>query len=629
MSTIYRDRISVDRARWAGASATYQLFKKSWGTTTVDGIEVFNKTMVYWAGGMTLNATQKRFIKKIGLSYEQLSSQKYEGLDNAYFKLDSAKYTYEPMDTAQIAADLEMAFAVGDEFEVAVTYGGDLKRYTSTFMQPDGTGGYTVDTVGIRSMLNSDRVKYFANASTTAAGSMFQETETSIYDISVGTNKTPISTPVTRLAYNDSDTGNGKLYDCLAMLDNGTTFQEIGINTERVQAVETTDQYGNVVVIGEYSYTVKFRVIATPLVSSYITTQCSIVANAMKTSMLYRGSFNLKLTNHSQDTLIKQAVLLMSNDSSHPAFYNGYLRADYCAAIKRKDFVKILGKVIGTGYTKKKTNIWKKVLAIVIIVIAIVIIVLTWWTGVGNVAGMTLASLGAGLLYGSGFLSLALIAYAEANPEATDMIKIIGGAATIVGYASAVVSVWSVATTSSNLMQQASAALQVGAIVASVAGDKELAAILKIGAMATGYAGAQDAFKAWTFEGPTTFSDAVANLATGAVESLKELPQAILDKISSITTTGVLTDVSSISLGQVGGWMQNMTTAMQMYNQFFVTPYIPPTNSEHQSDKESGVEEYIATQNMVDNTDLLDRISQYKENMFGGQQTQMYMSSIA
>ena len=618
MSTIYRDFLSPARARWSSNYAAYNSFKKAWGTTTIDGIEVFNKTLIYWQGGMVLNTAQKRFIKRIGLSYEQLAKQEYKGISNAYFKLNASKYTYEPMDTAAIAEDLSNAFAVGDEFEVAVTYGGDLKRYVSTFIQPDGTGGYKVDTVAIRAMLNSDRVKYFANAKPEAAGSMFQETEDSVYNIAVNTNRTAISTPVTKLAFNDSDTGNGKLYDCLAMLDNGTTFQEIEINTERVTAVDTKDQYGNVAVVGEYSYIVKFRVIANPLVSSYITTQCSTVAHAMKDSMLYTRGMQLNITNHSQDTLIKQAVLLMSNPSSHPAFYNGYLRVDYCAGIKRKDFIKILGNIFDSGYTKKKTKWYEKVIAIVIIIVAIVI---TFFFGP---------------MVGALFLNIATYLYAQAFPHATDMVRLMGHAATALAIAG-IYTAWADAPIQASIMAAALAAQFSGMdqkwvillqTLAVVAGSYEHS--FKEGARLSAESAAKEA-GATASEiaeaGRNAFSSASFSL-TDAVHALTELPGQALDRLSNINIGSSLTNISDITLGDISGWVRNLDTGMKLYTSFFVTPYEPPLNSEDQSTKEDGAMNYYAALAMLDRTDALDRVTRMKDEMFGGERTNMFMMSI-
>ncbi len=631
MATTHRDYLGPARASQAGAHATYELFKKAWGTTTIDGIEVYNEKLTYWDGSVKDTVRFKRFINKIGVSHESLKKQEYDGLDDAYFALNSAKYSYSPMGIQDIANDLNQAFDIGDEFEVAVTYGGDLKRYVTTHWSTDAEGNHDVDTVAIRAMLNSDKIKYFANAKTEAAGVQFQDTDTNIYDINPGNNKTTASTPVTTISYKD------KLYDTLALIDDGTTFEQQGeVYSERVTGVETTDQYGNINIVGEYRYTVKYKVIAEVYTYSNIVDQCTIVATSIYNSLhptSISGQSYYQYTNHVMDTMIKQAVLLMDTPTTTGAFYKGYLRVDYCASIKKKAFVKLLIKVLDTGYHKTPTEWWQKAIAIVIIIIAIVIIALTWYTP-GAALGVQMLALGAGLLYGSVFLTIALMIYAKAFPYATDQIRLIGTAAQIVGYAAMVVGAYN---------QITSAYFQIAAEIAKELGaeQKWVLVIQLLGLLTMRWEMSNKMMEKAAAEqlareaGSTAEEIAAAGLeafnSTGlelseVVSSITDLPGNMLDSISNIDMGSMLTDVSPTSMGQVSGWMKNMDMGMQLYSAFFITPYVPNTGSEDQADKEDGVEEYYATIAMIDNTDVLDRMSEYKNNMFGGQVTENYLS---
>ncbi len=527
-----------------------------------------------------------------------MSDNDYNGIENAYFRLNASKYSYQPMDHVQIADDLSNAFAIGDEFEVAVSYGGDLKRFSSGY-EIDGT----VDTAGIRTMLNSDKIKYFANASLVSAGSEFGS---NIAGFVPNNNRTPATTPLTKLQYNEET--NGKLYDVLAMLDDGSTFQQQGdVYSEEIRAIKTMDQYGNIAIVGEYSYIVKFKVIATPMVGSYITEQCSIVAHAMQSSMIYSGGSTFSMTNHAPDTLIKEAVLLMNNASSNSAFYRGYLRVDYCAAIKRQEFIKLLAKCFDTGYTKKKVKWWKKVLAIIIIIIAIVIVVLTWWSGVGNAAGGSMMALGMGMLYASAFLALSMMLYASAFPEATDEIKMIGAAATIVGYGAMVVGIW-------NVIQQSfqSAALD--------AANKAAISAANSGASS------EAIMAAW---GSTSASFSAEMFVDSIIEGIKYSVSSMINGATEMSLGSFQTSLSNITMGQVSGWMDNISTAMYYYNQFFASnPPLPYIASDAQSNKEIGVSGYYAALSMLDESDALSRMDMIKDNMLGGQKTQNILSTL-
>ena len=696
MSTINRDFLGPARAKQAGANATYQLFKGVWGTHMEGSVEVYNSSLTYWNGSVRSDKAFKRFINKIGLEYAELESQSYDGLRSAYFKLDASKYSYEPMDQAAIAADLGEKFSVGDEFEVSVTYGGDLKRYVTSHWIADGVGGYDVDTAAIRAMLDSDKIKYYANASTEASGVPFQETDTNIYDINVGTNSTSSTTPVTKIEFNnlyitidtivtttttttvdtittvvhkditttttdrngtddpdgifdetvvvtatnettvvDNTAGNPvgvtvvvdpvvtdiqdrTVYDALALLDDGTTFEQQGdVYSEKVTAVETTDQYGNTMVIGEYSYIIKYKVISDVLVSSYIVDECSTIAHSLYDSLYNATSSVYSITNSAPDTLIKEAVYMMNNGATSAAFYNGYLRVDYAAGIKRKDFVDILAKCFGTGYVKKKTKWYQKVIAIVIIIIAIVIIVLTWWTGVGNVAGGSMAALGLGLLYGSAFLTISMMLYAAAFPYATDGITMIGDFAQIVGYAAMVVGVYNLVISSWQAY-----ATQAGAEAGANAAQS---------AYASGTTSSETLMEVYNEANATaianfTFGDFMGAMTQDLVSTISSSATGALDSVSNVSMDSVLTDLQSTSVGDISGWMKNLNKAMDLYNQFFVTPYqMPVTES---SSSEDGVETYYAAISMLDQNDMLDRMSMYKDDMFGGQQTENYLSNI-
>lgn len=614
MSTIYRDTLSPARFKQAGANATYVRFKKAFGTMMLDGIEVFNNRL-YWydkTNGVRNDPQFNRFINKIGLQRSTLLKNNFSHITNCYFFINSGKYEYFPMDHTAIAQDLQGAYEIDDEFEVSVTYGGDLKRYVSVHwtQKPDQT--YTVDTQAIRNELHGDPMKYFANIDTAPAGEPFQTLRSNT--INVGTNRTGSSTPVIKLAYNDTETD--RLYDVLALLDDGTTFEQVGsVYNERVTGVYTSDQYGNAAVIGEYSYMIRYRVKSIPDATSYIVSQCSSVAHALYESMQTTKKGIGAITNHSIDTAIKEAVLRMNNILSTPLFYRGYLRLDVASSMKRKDFVKLLSKCFDSGYTKEKTKWWKKVIAVVIIIVAIVIIALTWWSGAGDVAGGTMLSFGLGLMYGAAFLALSMVLYASAFPEATDMIKLIGNAATIVGYAAVVTGVY-------NAINQAfiHAALEAGAEAGKAA------------AIAAYNSGAST--EAIVAAGTQAGASAVGSFSTGMfVEgiinaSLESVIQ-MADNITSLSIGSIQESFSNMTLGEVGGWMKNISTGMGLYQQFFAATLTNTVVSQkEQSDKENGVDEYFASLSMMDDTDALNRMSLIKEDMFGGKQTENIMVTL-
>lgn len=630
MATVYRDFLSIPRAQQAGAQAVYKLFDQAWGKEWIDGVEVYTHGMPYVITNMLVASPQfMRFLKKIGITQESLLSKSYDGIEVALFWLNTGKVNFTPKLDVDIAVDISNAYNIGDEFEISVKYGGDLKRYVPSHWSTLPGGSVTVDTAAIRATLESDPLKYFANIETIPAGVMPHTTYPDpVFTYEPNTNITASTVPVVTMDYNPT---TGKALDTLALLDNGSTFQQIGVRNEIFNAVETTDQYGNVAIIGEYSYIVKYRYIADPSSVSNIVTKCKVVADALAQSLAYTGVNKYKIVNQGVDTKIKEAIYSFNAYvSSNPIFYNGRLRVDAAKAMKKQDFVKILSKMFDHAETYTDNSHWYDVvIAIVIVIISIVIIVLTWYAG-GSYGWV---ALGQGLAYGAAFMSVATMLYAAAFPDATSQIRALGKVAQIVGYMAAVTNIYNIAMSSSTIMQQASAVLQVGSVVADFTGNDELATILKVAAAGASYAGASDAFKDVTFtklaDGTASLSGAVDDFITEVTESLSELPQTIVDKISNIASASTLTDSSPISLGQVSGWMGNMNTAMNMYMSMFVTPYVQPIGATEQATKETGAEEYYAIKEMIDNADLLDKVDQIKMASFGAYQTEMFLSSIS
>lgn len=606
MPILTSDFLSPARHKQAGASATYERFKKVWGTHLIDGIEVYNSVFLWYQNGVGVrnDLPFNRFINKLGIKRSSLTNNNFTRVENCYFSINSAKYSYVPMDKNEIALDLANAFIIGDEFEVSVTYGGDLRRYVTThyaFNPVDNT--YTIDTAAIRVELHRDPLKYFANIALETSGDMWNTFDNS-YGYEIFAASTPASSPVTKVEYNT--TLRDRIYETLALLDNGSMFQQQGaVYNERIVGVDMSTATGDGAILAEYSYILKYKVVALPISTTYITTQCSTVAQAVYAARDSTSRSYFIRTNHAIDTKLKEAVLLMNNPASIPAFYKGYLRVDAAEAMKRKEFVALLLKAFDTGSTMQKSKWYEKVIAIIIIIIAIVIIVLTWWAG--GTVGWSLASLGLGLMYASVFLAVALMLYAQAFPYATDQIAMIGGAATIVGYAAMAVSFF-------NIINQAfiQSATQAGTEAAITAAAQQGATSQTIMAA---YNGAMSSFSTEMF-------------IDGMIEGVKESIMSMVDGVANASVGSVGEALSNITMGEVSGWMDNIGTGMSLYNKFFQESPTPPVTSEDQSNKENGLTEYFGALTMMNENDMLYRMDQLKINQFGGAQTANVMAAM-
>lgn len=626
---IQREFISIPRAQAQGAIGVYNLFKKAWGKETIDGIQVYTHGMPYVISNTLVASTAYlRFLKKIGITQQSLLSKSYDGIEVALFWLNTGKANFTPKLDVDIAIDINNNYAIGDEIEVSVRYGGDLKRYVPSHWSTLSDGSIAVDTASIQQELFSDPLKYFANIETVPSGEPHElSAPNQAFAYEANSNTVPSTIPVVTIDYNPT---TGSPMDTIALLDDGTTFEKIGIRNEVFKAVETTDQYGNIAMVGEYSFIVKYRYKASALSSSTLVTRCKEVSDALAQSLVYNGNNKYKIVNHGVDSKIKEAIYLFNSyTASSPIFHNGRLRVDAVAAMKKKDFVKLLSKIFDHAESYTDNSHWYDiVIAIVIVIVAIVIIVLTWYAG-GTYGWATLAE---GLAYASAFMSIATLIYANMFPDATSQIRALGKVTQVIGYAAAITNIANMAINSTNIMQQATAVLQAGSIVAELTGNEDLSTILKLASAGTSFAGSSNAFKNVTFsklsDGTASFSDITEKFATEVVASMKESANQIVDKVSTINTSSVITQSNSITIGDVSGWIKNLNTAMNMYMSMFTVPYQPTIGSELQSNREDAVNELYALHEILYENDMLDNLDMIMKRSGGDYQIQQFMSSI-
>lgn len=565
-------------------------------------MEVYNGVLFYWIGALRSDKPFKRFINALGIEYSQLQNSSYDGVDNVYFKLEPYKYSYTAPEKSAIVSDLNSVFSVNDEFELYIHYSGQTKRVVSNhWKQIQNTAGnkisdYTIDTVGIRATLHSDPIKYFANASLASAGVLTIRSNNNIFSrISQTAARTsPRSTPVTSVKYNKNTT---HIYATLALLDNGSMFtRQGGIYDERTTVTKTT----NSDVYFEYSYKVKYKVTSIATTDSYIVNQIDLVSNAMQNALRYKGSNIYAIANSASDTTLKEAVVAMNNVEAIGLTYNGFLRVDAVAMMKRKEFVNMLSRIIGAGYTESESKWYEKAIAVIVILVAIVVFVYSG--GVSAATSGNLVVLSESLAATTAVLTIGMTMYAAAFPRATDQTRMIGKYAQIVGIAAMVTGVAAAIQTSWQRMVTQEAARQ----MAAGATEQQAAAyVAKLGIM-----------------------DFIQFMVENAVNSIKS---SIMSSFSSITqpSTWSLPSLSEITLTDVSGWLRNMNTAMEQYMKFFgdSKQYSTATEDE-QAKKEDGVSSVYLAYTINDRIDALERMDNMIKDNLGGQKTENFLVQI-
>ena len=609
---IYRDFITPSRMQWNASSRLYQRFDRVWGKTTIDGIEVYNQKLVYWSGSVRSDVPFKRLLNALGVQYETLKNQKYEGVEDVYFKLKPSKYTYEPKTKAAIVADLNAEFDIGDEFELYVHYTGESRRIVANHFtlksggNPTKITDYTIDKDAIRATLESDPMKYFANAELVSAGILVNQVE-ALKGLKLNPTRVSVRpAPVTVVEY-DSD--NVSILSTLALLDNESVFRNMGISSEMITVKRQESSYDQVVIYYEYSYKVKYRVIADATVSSYVVDQIDMLGQSISNSLAYKGGNVYALSNHVLDTKLKEAIVSMNNVENLALTYHGLLRVDACAAMKRKDFATMFGKIFGSGYTKKKTKWYEKALAIIIIVVAIVIGVLTG--GAGAIASGSLVAIGTALGVAATVATVGMMMYAAAFPYATDGVKMIGRFAQIAGLGAMVTGVFAAIQQSWQAYVRESgreiAAKQAGGVVTDE--------VMQQAAQQANLGG----YVKYLF-------NSLVNSATTQLQSMSDQFVSFFDKMIDPYSWSV---PNLPTMNNVSGWLGNLDTGMKLYMKFFGDKPLDLTSAEsEQATKEDGVEAYYASVSMLDEVDALHRLDFMIKNNNGGQMTENYLVKI-
>lgn len=594
MSFISRDFLTPARYSWNSASALYQRFDRVWGKEWVDGIYVYSKKLYWYTGSVRNDKPFNRFINALGMEKSQLANNSFSHIDSCWFYLNHQKYNYVAKEKTAIVADLNDAFNIDDEFEVSITYGGGSKRYVDGHWQYSTTDGkWFTDLSNIRTILDSNPIKYYANAEIAPAGVMYPMTKSPVLSLAVrvvnAQTRTFSSTPVAQTF------ASGTLLQNLALLDNGSMFQRVGpVYSESVSTEKITS--GSVTF--KYSFKYRYKVVAEATEASYVVNQIDLVSNKMQSAMQIKNGTLAAKTNTALDTNIKKAIVSMNNAESVGIFYNGYLRVDAVSTMPRLEFQKMIAKTIDSDFKQEEAKWYEDFFAVVIIVIAIAVAFASW--GGASSFTMALKSLAVALGNASMVLSVGLMIYVSAFPAATDKIKMISGVAQIVGMAAMIAAVFAAIATSYNQY-----AMNAGQQAAQNGATQQAAAVIAENYGLMDYLA--DFMKDWI----TQKIDAVTQLFT---------PSA---------TGNYLPDISKITLNDVSGWLDNMNDSLNMYFKFFGDrPQNTTPVDADQAQKEDGVSNYYAAVSMIDEKDALYKMDMLKNNSFGGQMTENYLTKL-
>ena len=505
MSFFYYDGSIIPRMELNKATSTYSRFTKYWTTLTMqnadgDDVLVYSpNSRVFYLNGYIVDETTKRFVKGIGINWDEFISTSVDGEIVARFFTLRADFPYsgerafadKTFATAQlvepsiddIKESFDKQFIKGDIVDVTIGYGGQLKRYINEHeleWEATGTGIHTkpLNSSEIRSVLASNPWYYYANSrhipysknsnpfNTYTGNNAIEATSWS------GTN-TPRTVPVCSVATSIGSLG------VMALLDNGTMFEPILTATGEVRVINEvllTDSTGKAGEVLEYTYTLSFKYLGTT--SNYLPGQVlnwydhyyQDMADIPKVFM-ESDRYGEAKTTSTIDTKIKSEMRelmvdptltggivedsmylkiprqmidhVRDGDPDNPTVkyktvYTKYLKVNSVAAMKKREFVKMLSSSIGTDHVLEEKDWYENLLAIVIVIVAIVVAYFTAGMAIGVIAKMALfaGTLAIGLSIGGMILS------EVGGMTSAGNVKVMGKFATIIGYVGSILGIF-------------------------------------------------------------------------------------------------------------------------------------------------------------------------------------------
>lgn len=396
-------------------------FKKYWGTTIVDGVEVFNKRLVVWPGTDS-NKNVVKILKMFGM-YANIKKAKFSGITSYYLWLNPAKMD----DYSSISKD------------IVVNHLNDLIpnesfEYTLNYTDPDDPkkfNGWASEDIG--SWLLSNYATLRTSNYMECRGSTHVAEAVGYYiplDVSGNFSNTVVSATITPIAYATSK---------------GLTAYRSGVSVTFAAKQVSPLQADDTIVDMMLNETDPNR-------KNKISTVFGLDADT--------DDDNIAVWLDGGRAGIFRNLTSIGTGKTDELWYKGYLRAAILDSnyVDRDMFADILVGAMDTGYTKKKTKWWKKLLSLVVVVIAVILSVPS--------GGLSMATLGT-FAVNLGIAALVLTGLQLVIVKAGDAgwAQYLGRFVQVLGIASAIAGIGSfVNTAMTKLAQKAAESTIVGIV---------------------------------------------------------------------------------------------------------------------------------------------------------------------
>lgn len=338
----YIDMFETYKGLFLASHRLKNRFKKYWGVTTLDGVEVFNKRMVVWPGTDS-NKNVVKILKMFGM-YANIKQAKFEGITNYYLWLNPAKMDNYATISKDIIVNHLNAVIPNYEFQIILNY--------TDAEDPKKFNGWTSEQVSTWFLANYATLR--TGAYVECRGNTLVAEAVGYYvplDVSGNFAVRTVSATVTPIAYRTSA---------------GLAAYHSGISVELAAKQVSPLQENDTVVDMMLNETDPNR-------KNKITTVFGLDADTDDDTAA------AWLVNAARTGGIFKSITNRGSNKTNEIWYRGQLRTQILDSsyVDRDTFASILASSMDTGYTKKKTKWWKKLLSIVIVVIAVVLSVVS------------------------------------------------------------------------------------------------------------------------------------------------------------------------------------------------------------------------------------------------------------
>ena len=308
--------------------------KKHWGTTSINGVEVYNKKFVIWPGTHTERVRKVLDIFNIPVS--QINEQSKKGIEKLYLKFDGDK-----MDSSSLSRE---ALATMIEAEIPFDEWGEFTLSYSDQANPEKFNGWTKEQI-FEYVDNNYKSAIYQSAGLSTTGKI---------------------------------EGIDDYIGAYVLLDDGVDFlvemldaSVVAIPVKPAHDPEEPDfnkrwEKPTTFISG---INVKIRYKRT----GYLNDDSPVVKELADdiTYNSYNGRYN-------RGASVISFFKRRSSGKTNILWYNGHIRLSTAKELKKHDYAKLIYGSIELDYKKKKVSGWKKWLGPLIIIVAVVITVFTW-----------------------------------------------------------------------------------------------------------------------------------------------------------------------------------------------------------------------------------------------------------